>query len=304
MVPLSELEPLRVPAEPQDPEPLPYLREPPWAYDIPLEIELNGAVVARSNARHLYWSIAQQIAHLTSNGASLRVGDLLGQRARSRGPSASSAAACWSCRGPGSEPIELPDGSARTFLEDGDEVVLRGEPLGEVRGRIVAGLTTRGVRSRRGRRPPADGRRARAPGDYAPLAGGRAVEALQDAAAPLRGARVLHVSAAGAPGPVPELLGGVLPLAAGAGLAVEWRVLFADPDLRRVGAALEHGLRGGESAIQSEDWEAWTDACERIGRSLNGTADLVVLHDAGTLGLAAGLDVPVDLALPPGRLAR
>ena len=119
----------------------------------------------------------------------------------------------------------------------------------------------------------------RAPGDYAPLAGGRAVEALQDAAAPLRGARVLHVSAAGAPGPVPELLGGVLPLAAGAGLAVEWRVLFADPDLRRVGAALEHGLRGGESAIQSEDWEAWTDACERIGRSLNGTADLVVLHD-------------------------
>jgi len=133
----------------------------------------------------------------------------------------------------------------------------------------------------------------RAPGDYAPLAGGRAVETLQDAAAPLRGARVLHVSAAGAPGPVPELLGGVLPLAAGAGLAVEWRVLFADPDLRRVGAALDHGLRGGESAIQSEDWEAWTDACERIGRSLNGTADLVVLHDAGALGLAAGLDVPV-----------
>ncbi len=133
----------------------------------------------------------------------------------------------------------------------------------------------------------------RAPGDYAPVAGGRAVEAVQDAAAPLRGSRVLHVSAAGAPGPAPELLGGVLPLAAGAGVAVEWRVLFADPDLRRVGAALEHGLRGGESAISAEDWEAWTEACERIGRSLNGTADLVVLHDAGTLGLAAGLDVPV-----------
>jgi trehalose synthase len=133
----------------------------------------------------------------------------------------------------------------------------------------------------------------RAPGDYAPLAGARAVEALQQAAAPLRGARILHVSAAGAPGPVPELLGGLLPLAAGAGLAVEWRVLFADPDLRRVGSALEHGLRGGESAIAPDEWDAWSEACERIGRGLNGTADLVVLHDPGTLGLAAGLDVPV-----------
>jgi trehalose synthase len=134
---------------------------------------------------------------------------------------------------------------------------------------------------------------ARAPGDYAPLAGGRAVEAVQDAAAPLRGARILHVSAAGAPGPVPELLGGVLPLAAGAGVAVEWRVLFADPDLRSVATALEHGLRGGESAIAEDGWAAWTEACERIGRSLNGSADVVVLHDPGTLGLAAGLDVPV-----------
>jgi trehalose synthase len=74
---------------------------------------------------------------------------------------------------------------------------------------------------------------------------------------------------------------------------VEWRVLFADPDLRRVGAALEHGMRGGESAIASDEWEAWSEACERIGRGLNGTADLVVLHDPGTLGLAPGLDVPV-----------
>jgi trehalose synthase len=133
---------------------------------------------------------------------------------------------------------------------------------------------------------------ARAPGDYAPLAGGRAIEALNDAAAPLRGVRILHVSAAGAPGPVPELLGGVLPLAAGAGLSVEWRVLFADPDLRGVSATLEHGLRGAESAIDEDDWAAWSEACERIGRSLNGTADLVVLHDPGTLGLAAGLDIP------------
>ncbi len=92
---------------------------------------------------------------------------------------------------------------------------------------------------------------------------------------------------------MPELLGGLLPLAAGAGLDVAWRVLFADPELRSVATALEHGLRGGESAIEAEAWDEWSATCERIGRGLNGTADLVVLHDPGALGLAAGLDVPV-----------
>jgi len=138
VVPLSELDSLRVEAEPQDPEPLPYLREPAWAYDIPLEIELNGAVVARSNARFLYWSIAQQIAHLTSNGASLRVGDLLGSGTIS-GPEREHRGCLLELSWAGQEPIALTDGSTRTFLEDGDEVVLRGEPLGEVRGRILPG---------------------------------------------------------------------------------------------------------------------------------------------------------------------
>ena len=92
----------------------------------------------------------------------------------------------------------------------------------------------------------------RAPGEYAPAAGGRAVERLQDAATSLRGARVLHVSVAGAEGRVPELLGGMLPLAAGAGLEVEWRVLFGPPELRGTAAALQSGLRGGESGIEEE----------------------------------------------------
>ena len=97
-------------------------------------VELNGAVIARSNTRHLYWSIAQQIAHLTVNGASLRTGDLLATGTISgpeRGERGSLIELSWN----GEEPIELADGSTRTFLEDGDEVVLRGEPLGEVRGR-------------------------------------------------------------------------------------------------------------------------------------------------------------------------
>ena len=77
VVPLDELAERRVPREPQDPAPLPYLAEEPWALRHRLEVELNGAVIARSNTRHLYWSIAQQVAHLTVNGASLRTGDLL-----------------------------------------------------------------------------------------------------------------------------------------------------------------------------------------------------------------------------------
>jgi fumarylacetoacetase len=137
VVPVAELERFRVEIEPPDPEPLPYLREPAWAYDIPLEIELNGTVIARSNARHLYWSIAQQIAHLTSNGASLRVGDVLGTGTIS-GPDRDQRGCLLELSWAGREPIELADGSKRTFLEDGDEVVLRGEPLGEVRGKVIA----------------------------------------------------------------------------------------------------------------------------------------------------------------------
>jgi fumarylacetoacetase len=135
VVPLSELADRRVPGERQEPAPLPYLREEPWAFDIPLEVELYGTVISRSNTRHLYWSVAQQIAHLTANGASLRTGDLLATGTIS-GPSREERGSLIELSWNGSEPIELPDGSTRTFLEDGDEVVLRGEPLGEVRGRI------------------------------------------------------------------------------------------------------------------------------------------------------------------------
>jgi fumarylacetoacetase len=114
-----------IPGVEQEPEPLEYLRIENFAYDVPLDVELNGETVSRTNARHLYWNVAQQIAHLTSNGASLRVGDLL---------------ASGTISGPGEAErgslIEL-TWNEGPFLQDGDEVVLRGEPLGEVRGRIV-----------------------------------------------------------------------------------------------------------------------------------------------------------------------
>jgi fumarylacetoacetase len=135
VVPLEELADRRVRTDPQRPEPLAYLREVPWAYDIELEVELNGSVVARTNTRHLYWSIAQQIAHLTVNGASLRTGDLLATGTIS-GPGREQRGSLIELSWNGAEPLELPGGSTRAFLEDGDEVVLRGDPLGEVCGRI------------------------------------------------------------------------------------------------------------------------------------------------------------------------
>jgi fumarylacetoacetase len=141
VVPLDELADRRVPREPQDPEPLPYLAEEPWAYDIALKVELNGTEIATSNTRHLYWSIAQQIAHLTVNGASLRTGDLLATGTIS-GPEREERGSLIELSWNGQEPIELADGSTRTFLEDGDDVVLGGDPLGEVRGRIEPALSS------------------------------------------------------------------------------------------------------------------------------------------------------------------
>ena len=94
VVPVDALE--RAAREPQEPAPLAYLREDPWAFDLALELELNGTVVARTNARELYWSVAQQIAHLTVNGASLRTGDLLGSGTISGPGARTSAARCSS----------------------------------------------------------------------------------------------------------------------------------------------------------------------------------------------------------------
>ena len=123
---VTTLDELRVVGGPEQvPEPLDYLRIANFAYDIPLELELNDEVISRPNARHLYWNVAQQIAHVTSNGATLRTGDLL---------------VSGTISGPGEDErgslIEL-TWNAGPFLEDGDEVVLRGEGLGEVRGRVV-----------------------------------------------------------------------------------------------------------------------------------------------------------------------
>jgi fumarylacetoacetase len=141
VTPLALLANSFVPPPPQDPEPLRHLRVPGnWALDVELEVELSGTIVSRTNARGLYWTLPQQLAHATSNGASIRTGDLFASGTIS-GPQHGSEGSLIELTGNGAHPLRLGDGSTRSFLEDGDEVVLRGRAgdveLGEVRGTIV-----------------------------------------------------------------------------------------------------------------------------------------------------------------------
>src|ERR671910_155978 len=137
VTPLSLLEDRRVPAPTQEPEPLPHLRvDGDWAFDIPLEVELNGTVISHGNARGLYWTMPQQLAHATSNGASVRTGDLMATGTISGAERGGEGSLIELTRN-GSDPVRLADGSERTFLEDGDEVVLRSDLVAEVRGQIL-----------------------------------------------------------------------------------------------------------------------------------------------------------------------
>jgi len=119
----------------QDPEPLPYLSgSAARGLDIDVEVVLNGDVVSRPPYRTMYWSPAQMLAHMTVNGASLRTGDLFASGTVSgaeRDQRGSFLELTWG----GKEPLD--DG--RTFLEDGDEVVLRYTAPGTGGGRLALG---------------------------------------------------------------------------------------------------------------------------------------------------------------------
>jgi fumarylacetoacetase len=138
VTPLAALDAARVPLPGQDPEPLEYLRvDEPAGYDIAFEVLLNGEVVSRPPYSALYWSPAQMLAHMTINGASLRTGDLFASGTISgdeRDQRGSFLELSWG----GTEPF----GDGRTFLEDGDEVVLRATAPGGLGGRIALGEVT------------------------------------------------------------------------------------------------------------------------------------------------------------------
>jgi fumarylacetoacetase len=163
IVTMDALAPFRVPAFQRpdgDPEPLPYLsaaedRET-GGIDITLEVHiasrrmreagLQPMRLSRGNLRNLYWTLAQLLTHHSSNGCNLRPGDLLASGTVS-GPSPEERGCLLELTQRGAEPIRLPAGEVRTFLEDGDEVILRGYcerhgfrriGFGECRG-VVAG---------------------------------------------------------------------------------------------------------------------------------------------------------------------
>jgi fumarylacetoacetase len=141
VVPAEALAPFRVVGEPQNaeaenPEPLPYLQQAePRALDISLQVSIETgamreaglppAAVCRTNARNLYWSFAQQVAHHTVGGCNLRPGDLLASGTIS-GDEPDSYGSLLELSWRGERPVELAGGERRTFLEDGDRVIVTG----------------------------------------------------------------------------------------------------------------------------------------------------------------------------------
>ena len=139
VVTLDALRDGRVSGPEQYPEPLPYLKHSNRRnLDIHLEVELlheqASTTICRSNTRYLYWSMAQQLAHHTVNGCNVRIGDLMASGTIS-GAEPSSAGSLLELTHNGEQPLSLSDGSIRTFVEDGDTVVMRG--YGEHSGKRV-----------------------------------------------------------------------------------------------------------------------------------------------------------------------
>ncbi len=153
VVPLAALEPFRCDGPEQHPAPLPYLQTgQPWAFDIELQATLQSAAMrdaglppvtlTETNFRHLYWSMAQQLAHHTSNGCTLRPGDLLASGTIS-GSEPDSFGSLLELSWGGTQPTTLPTGETRMFLEDGDTLTLAG--WAESGGRRIGLGTVSGV---------------------------------------------------------------------------------------------------------------------------------------------------------------
>jgi fumarylacetoacetase len=165
IVTLDALAPFRSAAFPRhagDPAPLPHLSSPvdaaAGALDVRLDVALASrrmrdqsvapAVIARSSLSDLYWTVAQLVTHHTSNGCNLRPGDLLGTGTVS-GPDDGNCGCLLELTANGRHPLTLPGGETRSYLADGDEVMLRGYceregfrriGLGTCRGTITAAL--------------------------------------------------------------------------------------------------------------------------------------------------------------------
>lgn len=147
LVTMDALEPFRTTGPIQNPKPLPYLRtDSSKNYDINLEVCMNTGEmdypVSKTNAKYLYWNIYQQLAHHTSNGCKINVGDLMASGTIS-GPGRSETGSLLELTWNGNRPLKIGN-DQRTFLEDGDEVILKGYAknkdfrigFGELRNRV------------------------------------------------------------------------------------------------------------------------------------------------------------------------
>ena len=147
----AALQPFRCQGPEQIPQPLPYLQQmQPNNYDLELEVGLRAASMSKpsrichTNFKYMYWSSVQQLVHHASSGCAMNIGDLLGSGTIS-GPEKGQRGSLLEISWNGAEPVELAGGVSRTFLEDGDSLVMRGwcqgdgyrVGFGEVEGTIL-----------------------------------------------------------------------------------------------------------------------------------------------------------------------
>jgi fumarylacetoacetase len=131
IVTLEALELVRVPGPKQDPKVLPYLEySGDKSFDLNLDVVIKTEKgdeknVCRSNFKYMYWTMVQQLAHHTVNGCNLRVGDLCASGTIS-GPTPDSYGSMLEISWKGTKPVQMPDGSERKFINDGDSVIMRG----------------------------------------------------------------------------------------------------------------------------------------------------------------------------------
>lgn len=154
IVTLDALEPFRVPGPTQEPTVLPYLNyEGNKNIDIHLEVAIQpeGAdetCVSKSNYKHMYWNMTQQLAHHTVGGCNVRCGDMMASGTIS-GPTEGSFGSMLEIAWKGTKPVPMNDGSNRSFINDGDTVILRGYAqkddlrigFGECAGRVLPAIS-------------------------------------------------------------------------------------------------------------------------------------------------------------------
>ncbi|HEY3251405.1 MAG TPA: fumarylacetoacetase [Ignavibacteria bacterium] len=150
VVTMEALEPFRCAGPVQDPEPMEYLlSKGNWSFDIKLDVSLKtekqkeAVTISRSNFKYMYWNICQQLAHHTVNGCNVKTGDMMASGTIS-GPAKDSYGSMLELTWAGENPVKLPSGEERKFLQDGDELAIKGYcegdgfkiGFGEVSGKI------------------------------------------------------------------------------------------------------------------------------------------------------------------------